>query len=502
MECDPKTGRRIIREIVISMGRKNAKSTTGCGLAACWLFGPEAEPRGQVAAVAVDKDEARNLFDEIVAMVEADDRLGAFVDIKHHLGQIKVIHGQGTGSTFKTMSADDAKAHGKNLTFVLGDECGLWKGMGLYDGLVTGSGVRKEPLFVFMSTRQRKEDTPLRYLLERAKRQAAGELKDPSFHAVVYSVPDDAEDIFDETIWPLANPALEGTCEGGFLGWEEMRKEANLARQFPSREQVFRLLHLNQEIGSAASLISRTDWLACQDDGISLDALRGRPCWVGLDLSSTTDLTAMVLYFPEDGGAVFPFFWMAQQQVAIRTREDNVPYEQYVREGILETTPGRAISQRVIARRLQQILGLYDVRAVPYDRARSEDLMTILSEEGIAIPVVPFGQGWVSMSPAIDAFERAVLNKEMRHNGDPLLTRCISNAAAEIVDTYGNRKLVKVATRARIDGAIALVMAIGQWAKRSPDDDSATPFRGMTSGLINRSIQADRRMPERRATAA
>lgn len=501
MECDPKTGRRIVREIVISMGRKNAKSTTGCGLAACWLFGPESEPRGHIVAAAYDKEEARNLFDEIVAMIEADPRLGAFVDIKQHLGQIKVTYGHGAGSTFKTMSADEAKAHGKNLTFVLGDECGLWKGMGLYDGLTTGSGVRKEPLFVFMSTRQRKEDTPLKYLLDRAAKKASGEIKDERFHAVVYSVPDDVEDIYDESVWPLANPALEGTCEGGFLGWAELRAQAGLAKQFPSREQVFRLLHLNQEIGSAASLISRTDWLACERE-IELEALRGQPCWVGLDLSSTTDLTAMVLYFAEDGGASFPFFWMAEDQVKIRTREDNVPYEQYVRDGILETTPGRAIRHRVIARRLQSILGLYDVRAVAYDRARSEDLMTILHEEEIDIPLVPFGQGWVSMSPAIDAFETVILNGELCHDGNPLMTRCVGNAGVEIIDAAGNRKLTKVATRARIDGAVALVMAIGRWAKRAPEDQTAKPFAGMTGGLVSGKVRALQRRGEPRASAA
>lgn len=463
-------------------------SVTGAGLGACWLFGPESEPRGEVVAAAVDKEEARRLFNEIDAMIGADERLGAFVDIKQHLGEIKVVHGQGLGSTFKVLSADEAKGHGKNLTFVLGDECGLWKGMGLYEGLTTGSGARREPLFVFMSTRQRKDNTPLSYLLERAKRKAAGEIDEPDFHAVVYSVPDDVEDIYDESIWPLANPALEGTCEGGFLGWEQLRRQANLAKQFPSQEQVFRLLNLNQEVGSAASLISRVDWIACEREFDERE-LRGRPCWVGLDLSSTTDLTAMVLFFPEDGGAVLPYFWMAEDQVKIRAREDNVPYEQYVRDGLLETTPGRAIRHRVIAKRLQQILTLYDVRAVPYDRSRSEDLMVILHDEGVEIPVVPFGQGWVSMSPAIDAFETAVLNGELCHNGHQLLSMCVGNAKAEIVDHAGNRRLVKTASRARIDGAVALVMAIGRWAKRAPEDETSRPFSGKTEGLVTGRVQ-------------
>lgn len=261
-----------------------------------------------------------------------------------------------------------------------------------------------------------------------------------------------------------------------------------MAKQFPSREQVFRLLHLNQEVGSAASLITATDWRSCERE-IDPRSLIGRPCWVGLDLSSTTDLTAMVLFFPEDGGAILPFFWMAQEQVKIRSREDNVPYEQFVRDGVLETTPGRAIQHRVIARRLQQILSQYDVRAVPYDRARSEDLMVILHDEAVDIPVVPFGQGWVSMSPAIDAFETAVLNGELCHDGNPLLALCVGNAKAEIVDHAGNRRLVKVTSRSRIDGAVALVMAIGRWAKRAPEDETSKPFSGKTDGLVSKRVQ-------------
>jgi phage terminase large subunit-like protein len=198
---------------------------------------------------------------------------------------------------------------------------------------------------------------------------------------------------------------------------------------------------------------------------VEREALQGRRCFAGLDLSSTTDLTALVLYFPDDGGAVLPFFWMPGADIEQREQRDHVPYRVWEEKGLLEFTNGRAIDKRQVALRLAELNEEFSIQAVAYDRWRIKDFQRILDEEGIFVELIEFGQGYQSMGPAVDALETAVLDQKLSHGGNPVLTWNIANAIVDS-DPAGNRKLDKARSIARIDGLVALTMAIGLHAKQ------------------------------------
>jgi phage terminase large subunit-like protein len=227
-------------------------------------------------------------------------------------------------------------------------------------------------------------------------------------------------------------------------------------------EAAFRALYLNQRIDAEARFISTEDWSAC---GAKFDPeqLRGAECWAGLDLSSTNDLSALVLYFPVTG-AVLPFFWVPKENLNIRSERDRVPYDVWARQGHVMTTEGKSVDRRAIAKKMAEITMRYSLRGVGYDRWRMEDLRHILDEEGITIPLLPFGQGYADMAPAVDALEILILNGGLKHGGNPVLRWNASNVVVTL-DPAGNRKLDKSKSRERIDGIVALAMAVGVHAK-------------------------------------
>jgi phage terminase large subunit-like protein len=265
-------------------------------------------------------------------------------------------------------------------------------------------------------------------------------------------------DPWDETTWHACNPAL-----GDFRSLEEMRTAARQAQRMPAMEASFRLLYLNQPVDAESRFIASADWDAC-GGAAELEELRGMPCWAGLDLSSTTDLTALVLYFPHNG-VLLPYFWVPRDNILERENRDRVPYATWARMGFIETTNGRATDRLAIARRLAEIASAYDLQAVAFDRWRIEDLQKTMSDEGVDIPMVPFGQGFKDFSPAVEEFERLILAGTLRHGGHPILTWCLSNCIIE-QDPAGNRKLSKEKSREKIDGIVAACMAVGLHAKQ------------------------------------
>lgn len=291
-------------------------------------------------------------------------------------------------------------------------------------------------------------------LVQYADKASAGEIDDKTFAGFVYSAPADC-DLLDEDAWLAANPGLPF----GLPNVEELRIAAQQAKRIPARESSFRLLHLNQPVAIDGRFIQPADWLACGDE-VDVDALRGARCFGGLDLSSTADLTAFALYFPDHGGASILRFWLPDHGLDERERRDRVPYQLWAKQGFLELTPGRAVDRAHVARRVAEIVSAYDCRAVAFDRWRAEDFKKTLNDEGLDVPLVPFGQGFKDMSPAVEEFERAVLDRKLAHGSNPMLTWNAASAVVE-ADPAGNRKLSKAKATGRIDGLVALVMAIG-----------------------------------------
>lgn len=450
-------GRRIVRTALLTFPRKNGKTGLTAALALCHLFGPEAEARGQVYSAASDRNQAAILYREMKAMIEADEALSERAIVRDFN---KAIEDSETSSTYMALSADARTKHGFSASCVIYDELAQAPNRELFDVLTTSTGAREEPLTIVISTQTNDPHHVMTELVEYGQKVRDGIIDDPSFHATIYAAPLDS-DPWDEATWYACNPAL-----GDFRSLAEMRTYAAQAKRIPAREATFRQLYLNQPVDADERFIPAAEWDAC-GGAVDVEALRGRPCWAGLDLSSTRDLTALVLYFPEDGGAVLPFFWVPGDAITEREERDKVPYRVWAQQGHIEATNGRAIDRRAIARRLAEIAGTYDVLGVAYDRWRFDDLANVLADEGISLPMKPWGQGYRDMGPAVDVLETLVLDRGLRHGGHPVLTWCVSNAVVT-TDPAGSRKLDKDKSVDRIDGIIALTMAVGLQAKEPP----------------------------------
>ena len=457
-----KAGRRMVRTGVLSMARKNGKTDLAARLALCHLAGPEAEARGEVYSAANDRFQAGRIFAEIVAIIEKTAWLSARVSIRRHSKELEDIGEGGTGSTYAALSADVATKHGLSPSFVCYDELGQAANRDLLDVLDTAMGARAEPMMLVISTQAAKDGAPLSELIDYGLRVQSGEIEDPSFHLAFFTAPDDADPWSPKT-WRLANPAL-----GDFRSLEDVRRMALQAQRMPSREASFRNLILNQRVDTTSQLFTAAVWKPCAG-AVDMTGLKGRKCFGGLYLSASRDLTALVLVFLDKHGAfdAVPFFWLPDDDLQERADTDRVPYVRWRDDGKLLTIPGRTIDPKVVALKIAELHGEYGIEALAYDRWRIEDLRRELDAIGCDVLLVPHGQGYRDMSPSLDALERIVFEALLRHGAHPVLAMCASNAKASR-DPAGNRKLDKERSTGRIDGLVALTMAMGAAHRFAP----------------------------------
>lgn len=448
-------GRRQVRTAVLSMARKNGKTDVAARLALCHIAGPEAEERGEVYSAANDRFQAGRIFSEICAIIERVSWLSDRISIRRHSKELEDIGKGGTGTVFAALSADVATKHGLSPSMWIYDELGQSVSRDLYDTLDTAMGARDEPLSVVISTQAARDDAPMSELVDYGLRVNAGEVKDASFHLTLFSAPLDT-DPWTRATWKAANPAL-----GDFRSLDDVQRLAGQAQRMPSREASFRNLILNQRVDATQQFMSAVVWKGCGGSVPDLDALRGRPCYAGLDLSSSRDLTALVLAFADDDGGfdVVPFFWLPGD-LHERQEEDRTHYVQWASAGHLQPMESKTTDPAVIAQRIAELHGVYDLRAVAYDRWRIEDLKRSLAAIGSEPPMVPWGQGFKDMGPAIDALERLAIEGQIRHGMHPVLSWCAMNAKA-VPDPTGARKFDKAKSTGRIDGLQALTMALG-----------------------------------------
>jgi phage terminase large subunit-like protein len=457
---------RRVKIAIKSEPRGNGKTGLLAGLCLCHLAGPEAEPRGEVYSAAYNKLQSALIFAEAKAIVEQVPELFDRVNIQRYGKVIEVLEGDGAGSIYEALSADDRRAHGLSPSLWIYDEFAQSKNTDLLDNLMTAMGKRSESLGVIISTQAANDQHPLSMMIDDALMGT-----DPSVYVQLTSAPDDA-DTFDEETWKACNPAW-----GIFLDVEEFRSQAARAQRVPSFRAKFENLRLNRRIDAETQYISDADWMACKGE-LDREKLKGRPCFAGLDLSQTTDMSAVSLFFPNDGGAILPHFWLPADGLMERDANEDAHYRLWRDRKLLETTPGKAINYKAIIKRLAEISTEYDLKAVAYDRAFIKTFNAQLDEEGVTLPMVEFGQGYVSMSPAVQLLEAAVLDKRVRHDGNPILRWHIANAAIEM-DPAGNRKVTKKRSRGHVDGLVALLMAIGQHGLTAPKKASVYTTRGV-----------------------
>lgn len=463
-------GIRRVRTGLFTMGRKNGKTEIAAVLAKAHLLGPAAEERGEVYSAASDRNQASRIFKELEAMILADPDSRARCNIQRFAKKIEVLAGPGAGSTYEALSSDARKAHSLNPSFVVCDEPAQWPSKELYENLITGTGARENPLVLIIGTQS---DDPAHFfseLIAYGAKVMSGEIEDPSFFAAIFTTAMDA-DIWNEANWYAANPAL-----GDFRSLEEMRQFAEQARRMPARETTFRLLYLNQPVQQHAGLISRVEWMRCE----SKETLKAKEeIYLAIDLSGVNDLSSLVGVSAHDGERLKAWFWKPGDSLEEHENRDRAPYRLWTKNGWIEAPKGAAIDFSFIARRVAEIMSEYKVLGLAYDRWRIKDFIRELQEIGLdcyneatdkprsgALRLIPWGQGFGDMGPAVDAFEVSVLQNRLKHDGNPVLAMCVANAQVDM-DSAGNRKLDKSATRFRIDGAVAAAMAIGLKSRQS-----------------------------------
>lgn len=356
------------------------------------------------------------------------------------------------GAVYKALSADAATKFGLSPALVIHDELGQVKGERdeLYDALETACAAQESPLTIVISTQAPTDSDLLSVLIDDALTGA-----DPMNKCVVYTVPLDA-DVFDPEVLAAAQPNWH------LMNQDEVRRMATDARRMPSREASFRNLVANQRVEARSPFIIRGVWQAC---GAVPEEIEGRDVYGGLDLSSVADLTALVLAAGDSSGYdVHPTFWLPSEGLAEKARNDRVPYDLWAKQGHLNTTPGPCIEYEFIAEHLRAVFDRCNVIAMAFDRYNMRFLKPWLEKTGFTeeelARFVEFGQGFVSMSPALRELEALLLSKKIRHGNHPVLTMCASNAVTTS-DPAGNRKLDKKKATGRIDGMVALAMAVG-----------------------------------------
>ncbi|MBJ7535434.1 terminase large subunit [Rhodomicrobium vannielii ATCC 17100] len=454
-------GCRPVRTALITVARKNGKTALAAALALAHLLGPEAEPRGQIYSAAADREQAALIFREMAAIIKAVPWMDIRTNVRTFTRDIEDLV---NGSFYKALSSDAPTKHGLSASFVVYDELAQAPNRDLYDVLATSVAARAEPLVIVISTQSPDPNHVMSELVSYGRQVLDGVVSDPTFAATIYTAPLDA-DPWSEATWFAANPAL-----GDFRSLEEMRTSAKQAQRIPAREATFRSLYLNQPVQTDDRFIALSDWKAAEG-AIDAEALKGRPCWGGLDLGSTRDLTAFCLYFPDDGGAVLPFCWCPAENLDARERDHKIPYALWAKQGFVTPTKGRAVDKRAIALTLAELATTYDIRGIAFDRWQMAELERVLAEEGVKLPLIAYGQGYKDMSPAVAALEGAILDKRLKHSGHPVLTWCMSNVVID-TDPAGNRKITKERAKEQVDLAVALAMACGLHA-REPGE---TPF--------------------------
>jgi phage terminase large subunit-like protein len=454
-------GSRRFRTLYLEVPRKNGKTQLAAGLGLFCLFSDH-EAGAEVYSVATDKDQASIVFNEAGRMrakcPELRDR---------SLKNTKAIAVPKTASAWKPMSGDTGNKDGLNASCIIYDEFHAFRDRLLYEVMHTSTGNRSQPLEIITTTAGVDRNGVWWETREHALAVRDGKAEDHELLPVIYAAGKD-DDIADPITWATANPNLNIT-----IGADYLAKEAARAKLLPRYENAFKRLHLNIPTEQVERWLPMVEWDAAAPPRPDL---AGKPCWGGLDLSSTTDLTALVLVFP-DGGDAFDLvcrFWLPAENIDRAEKRDRVPYQAWVREGFLTLTEGNVVDYERIRGEITGLVGAgepaplpngvrplietYDLRELAIDRWNATQMSTWLMGDGVSVKA--FGQGFASMSSPSKALEKLVLGRTLRHGGNPVLRWMAANAAVQ-TDAPGNIKPAKDKSTGRIDGIVATVMGLG-----------------------------------------
>ena len=453
-------GERIVKTVVLLLPRGNRKTSLSAALALLHTIGPEHVPGGEAIFAAGDRTQASIGFREAANIVREDKRLIAATTIYDAHNSAKKIVLDRDGSFLEIVSSDGKRQHGRTPGFVLADELHIWPDTNLWEALTSGLDKSDNSLMIIATTAGKGQENIAFKTIDDARKVARGDVIDPSILPVLFEADRD-DDWTDEALWFRVNPGLAH----GYPSLDGMRRRAEQAKRSPSERESFRQLKLNVWLDHSASPFVDMAIYDKGADPIDLDALAGQPCFVGVDMSTTTDLTAVVAAFrdpdDDDGFIVVPHFFCPGDNVRARAERDGVPYVLWSEQGHLTATPGNVVDYRAVENHIRALAETYDVREINFDPAYAMPVMAPLGDEGF--PVQTLRQGWVTQSPALNVLERAIVSEKFRHGGHPVLRWCFSNVAIH-TDSAGNRTMHKGKSTDRIDGAAATWMAVSRAA--------------------------------------
>ncbi len=463
--CDEQ-GNRIVRNVVILLPRGNRKTSLGAALSLLHTNGPEATPNGEVIFAAADQKQAKLGFREVEGIISAGGYMwrkgqasrrfdaGEHVKLQEYRNRIQFPN----GSFMEALSNDAGTQHGRTPVFALIDEIHAWRKRDLWDVIRTGLVKVPGSLSVVITTAGRGNENIAFEVIDYARRVARGEIDDPATLPILFETPAEA-DWRDEAVWHAANPGLAH----GYPDLRGLRMLAREAEHKPADRDAFRQLHLNQWLDySAAPFVE----MATYDQGageVDLVDLEDEPCWLAVDLSSNSDLTAIVAAWgdPETGYQVHPWFFCPEDSLRLRADRDGVPYPLWAEQGFITPTAGNVVDFRIVEDAIRELCARFNVQEIAFDPHLARVMMSNLAEDGF--PAVEMRQGWVTMAPAVKELERAIISRRFRHGGQPILRWHFANIAVD-TDKAGNRSFHKGKSKDRIDGADAAAMAVGRAA--------------------------------------
>ncbi|MCG8431635.1 MAG: terminase large subunit [Candidatus Omnitrophica bacterium] len=452
-----KNGIRLVRTVYLEVARKNGKSTllSGIGL---YLTRFDNEGGAEVYSAATTRDQAKIVFDIAKQITESSDLKRYLISYKNSL-ECPV-----TKSKFEPLSSDYDSLDGLNIHGAIIDELHAHKTRDLYDVLDTGAGARRQPLIMSITTAGYDKKSICWQMHEYTEKVLEKLVDDDTFFGAIYTL-DEGDDWEDETNWIKSNPSL-----GVSVKEDDLRRQAKTAKEIPSQTNAFLCKRLNVWTEALTRWIPAHKWEACNTP-VDEAVMRGRMCYAGLDLSSTTDVSAFVLVFPpkddHEKYKVLCRFWLPEDNMHERVKRDRVPYDAWVRQGYIITTPGDIIDYSFILHQISSDAQDFDMRELAFDRWGSTKIIQDLQDmgfEGKSVKhaqrhLVEFGQGYASMAGPTKELEKMVIAQEIAHGGNPVLAWMMSNVEIRR-DPAGNMKPDKGSSREKIDGVVGLIMGL------------------------------------------
>ena len=458
-------GLRRFRVAYFELARKNGKTTMLAGIG-LYLFFADDEPGAEVYSAATKREQARLTHGEAVRMVKKSPALKSRIRI--YRDNLHVVE---TESKFEPLGADSDTADGLNMSGGLVDELHAHKQRGMWDVLDTATGARRQPMLIAITTAGFDRYTVCYEQHEYSEKILDGIIEDDTFFAFIAAI-DEKDDWRDEKVWIKANPNLGISVKIG-----DLRRKCKKAIEQPSSQNAFRRLHMDEWTESETLWLEIEQWRKATD-AVDIESLRGKKCYGGLDLSSTGDITALVLVFPDGEGGydVLCYFWVPGESMIKRWKKDRVPYPVWEEQGFIEKTEGNVVDYDRIQTKMAELSEIYDIHEVAYDRWNSTQIVTNLLNDGA--DMVPLGQGYASMSAPSKEVEKLVQGSKIRHGNNPVLTWMASNTVIQ-TDAAGNIKPAKDKSSEKIDGIVGMIMGVAMAIAHKEDDSSPYEKRGL-----------------------